>query len=80
MSQRTQTRPEPMIAPPVRGERLLTLKQAMDRLGVRETKFYEIRREPDFPVVRVGNKIREADLDEYIRQRPADPVAIQGTR
>jgi hypothetical protein len=65
---------EPTVGAPVRGERLLTLKQAMERLGCRTTKFYELKRRPDFPAVREGHMIREADLDEFIRRFPLDPA------
>jgi excisionase family DNA binding protein len=70
----TQRRlPEPPAAPPAEkpAEKLLTMRQAGERLGVSEDLARRMGRRGEFRTVRVGNRIRVSGsaLDQFVRTR-----------
>jgi len=54
-------------------ERLLTMPVVADRLGYTRSSVYRLVKAGQLPVVQVGGvwRVREADLDEFIRSLPA---------
>ncbi|HHY14246.1 MAG TPA: helix-turn-helix domain-containing protein [Thermoanaerobacterales bacterium] len=48
--------------------KLMTVKELQDYLGIGRCKAYELVNEPDFPILRIGRSIRvpKEQLEEWI--------------